>query len=133
MKLRTSHIATATIGCLAFTGIAMAQVPEITVEAPYHRPASAAKPAPGAKEALPEISVDYKVHYADLDLSTHSGAVELEKRIRDAATQACAQLAALYPNATTEGVGKNSCVEGAVTKAMTEANKAIASAEKPKK
>jgi len=55
MKVRTPHIAMATIGCLALTGIAMAQVPEITVEAPYHRPASAAKPAPGAKEALPEV------------------------------------------------------------------------------
>jgi UrcA family protein len=132
MKVRTPHIALATIGCLALSGIAMAQVPEITVEAPYHRPASAAKPAPGAKEALPEVSVDYKVHYADLDLSTHSGAVELEKRIRDAATQACTQLAVLYP-ASTEGAGKDSCVETATRKAMAEANKAIATAEKPKK
>jgi UrcA family protein len=110
----------------------MAQVPEITVEAPYHRPASAAKPAPGAKEALPEVSVDYKVHYADLDLSTHSGAAQLEKRIRDAATQACQQLATLYP-ASTEGVGKDSCVESATKKAMAEASTAIAAAEKSKK
>ena len=58
MRVRTPHIAMSAIGCLAFTGIALAQVPEITVEAPYHRPASAAKPAPGAKEALPEVSVD---------------------------------------------------------------------------
>src|SRR5262252_489873 len=120
MKVRTPHIAMATIGCLALTGIA--------VEAPYHRPASAAKPAPGAKEALPEVSVDYKVHYADLDLSTHSGATQLEKRIRDAATQACQQLATLYP-ASTEGVGKDSCVESATKKAMAEANQAIAAAE----
>lgn len=132
MKVRTPHIAVATIGCLALSGIAMAQVPEITVEAPYHRPASAAKPAPGAKEALPEVSVDYKVHYADLDLSKHSGAVELEKRIREAATQACQQLAELYPGATTEGVGKDSCVESATKKAMAEASKAITAAEKPK-
>jgi len=122
----------ATIGCLAFTGIAVAQVPEITVEAPYHRPASAAKPAPGAKEALPEVSVDYKVHYADLDLSTHSGATQLEQRIRDAATQACQQLATLYP-ASTEGVGKDSCVESATKKAMSEASQAIAAAQRPKK
>jgi len=132
MKVRTPHIAMATIGCLTLAAIAMAQVPEITVEAPYHRPASAAKPGPGGKEALPEVSVDYRVHYADLDLSKHSGAVELERRIRDAATQACQQLATLYPGST-EGVGKDSCVEKATTKAMAEANVAIAAAAKSKK
>ena len=66
--------------------------------------------------------------YSDLDLSTHSGAVELEKRIKDAATQACHQLGVLYPNST-EGVGKESCVEGATNKAMTEANKVITAAD----
>ncbi|MBV8146372.1 MAG: UrcA family protein [Gammaproteobacteria bacterium] len=131
MKVRTPHIAIA-IGCVAVTGIALAQVPEIVVEAPYHRPASAAKAAPGAKELLPEVSVDYRVRYADLDLSTHSGAVELQKRIKDSAAEACKQLATLYPNST-EGVGKDSCVDGAVNKAMVDANKAIASAEKAKK
>ena len=132
MKVRTPHIAMATIGCLTLAAIAMAQVPEITVEAPYHRPASAAKPAPGAKEALPEVSVDYKVKYPDLDLSTPSGAAALQKRIKDAATQACQQLATLYPNST-EGVGKESCVEAAVKNVMVDANKAIAAAEKSKK
>lgn len=132
MKVRTPHIAMATIGSLMLAGVAIAQVPEITVEAPYHRPASAAKPAPGAKEALPEVSVDYKVHYADLNLATASGAAQLEKRIRDAATQACQQLATLYP-ASTEGAGKDSCVESATKKAMAEANQAITAAEKSKK
>ena len=132
MKVRTSHLAMASIGCLALTGIAMAQVPEITVEAPYHRPASAAKAAPGSKELLPEISVDYKVKYSDLDLSTNSGAVELQNRVKEAATQACKQLAVLYPNST-EGVGKESCVEAAQRKAMVDANQAIAAAEKSKK
>ena len=132
MKVRTPHIAMATIGCLALTGIAIAQEPEITVEAPYHRPASEAKAAPGSKELLPEVSVDYKVKYRDLDLSTHSGAVELQRRIKEAATEACKQLAVLYPNST-EGVGKDSCIEAASRKAMAEANQAIAAAEKPKK
>jgi UrcA family protein len=132
MNVRTPHIAMLTIGCLALTGIAMAQVPEITVEAPYHRPASEAKAAPGSKELLPEVSVDYKVKYADLDLSTHSGAVELQNRVKEAATEACKQLAVLYPSST-EGVGKDSCIEAAKTKAMAQANQAIAAAEKSKK
>jgi UrcA family protein len=135
MNVRTPHIAIAvgaTIGCLALTGTAVAQTPEIIVEAPYHRPVTAPKPSPGSKERLPEISVDYHVDYADLDLTTHSGAMELEKRIKEDAVEACAQLKKLYPSST-EGVGKESCVDGAVRKAMEQANKVIAAAEKGKK
>jgi UrcA family protein len=69
----------------------------------------------------------YKVSYSDLNLGTHSGAVELEKRIKDSATKACQQLAKLYPE-TTEG--DTPCVQGAVKSAMAQANKAIAAAEK---
>jgi UrcA family protein len=130
MKLKTPHIAIAAVGCLVVSGIAMAQVPEIVVEAPY-RPATPPKTAPGSKERLPEISIDSHVQYSDLDLSTHAGAVELEKRIKDAATDACRDLKKLYPDST-EGVGKESCVEVAVQKATVQANKAIAAAEKKK-
>lgn len=132
MRVSTPHIAIVTIGCWALIGITMAQQsPEIVVEAP-HRPANVAKTAPGSKELLPEVSVSHRVKYSDLDLSTHSGAVELEKRIRDSATEACQQLSKLYPGST-QGEGKESCVDGAVKKAMEQANKAIAAAEKSKK
>ena len=127
--MRKPHIAIATIGCLALTAIAAAQVPEIVVEAPY-RPAHA--PIPPGSTQLPEISVTSRVNYSDLDLSSNTGATELQKRIKTSASEACKQLQKLYPNST-EGVGKESCVEGAVNKAMVQANKAITAAEKPKK
>jgi UrcA family protein len=136
MKVRTPHIGIATIGatigCLALVGPTVAQTPEIIVEAPYHRPVTPSKPGPGAKERLPEVSIAYHVDYSDLDLSKHSGAVELEKRIKDSASEACQQLVKLYPSSI-EGVGKESCVDGAVKKAMDQANKAIAAADKGKK
>ena len=47
-------------------------------------------------QRLPALSIVYKVSYSDLNLGTHSGAVELEKRIKDSAAKACQQLAKLY-------------------------------------
>jgi UrcA family protein len=76
---------------------------------------------------IPALSIVYRVSYADLNIATHSGAVELEKRIRDSATEACKQLKELYPD-TSEG--QTPCVEGAVKNAMEQAKKAIAAAEK---
>lgn len=67
-------------------------------------------------QRLPALSIAYKVSYSDLNLGTHSGAVEPEKRIKDSAAKACQQLAKLYPE-TTEG------------DTMAQANKAIAAAE----
>jgi UrcA family protein len=81
-------------------------------------------------QKMPSLSIVYKVSYADLNLATHSGAVELEKRVTDSATQACAQLVKLYPD-TAEG--DPPCVKGAVKNAMTQANKLIAAAEKAQK
>jgi len=52
----------------------------------------------------------------------------LEKRIRDSATEACAQIQKL-PDLEEP---HPSCVQAAVKNAMAQANKAIAAAEKPK-
>jgi len=75
------------------------------------------------------LSIVYKVDYSDLNLATHSGAVELQKRIKESATRGCEQLAKLYPE-TSEG--DTPCVQGAVKSAMDQANKAIAAAEAAK-
>jgi UrcA family protein len=75
---------------------------------------------------MPTLSIVYRVNYADLNIGTHSGAVELEKRIRDSATKACEQLAKLYAETTEPATG---CVQSAVKNAMA-ANKAVAAAEK---
>jgi UrcA family protein len=125
MKLGTLHIALATIGALVVGGPSLAQqTPEVIVEAPHVEKTTQAGPM---GQRLPALSIVYKVSYSDLNLATHSGAVELEKRIKDSATKACQQLAKLYPE-TAEG--DTPCVQGAVNSAMAQANKAIAAAEK---
>jgi len=125
MKVGTLHIALATIGALVVSGPSMAQVtPEVIVEAPHVEKTTQAGPM---GRPMPALSIVYRVNYADLNIATHSGAVELEKRIRDSATKACDQLAKLYPESTE---GATPCVQGAVKNAMAQANKAVAAAEK---
>jgi UrcA family protein len=81
-------------------------------------------------QRLPAVSIVYRVNYSNLNIATHSGAVELEKRINDTATNACHQLAKLYPESTE---GETPCVQGAVKNAMAGVNKAVAAAEKAAK
>jgi UrcA family protein len=78
------------------------------------------------------VQLTRKVSYADLDLATHRGALELERRINDTAKAACKQLDALYPVSTSEGPGTagKSCVKDAVDGAMIQARASIAAAEK---
>jgi UrcA family protein len=125
MKVGTLHIALATIGALVVGGPSLAQqTAEVIVEAP--RVEKTTQPGPMGRP-MPALSIVYRVNYSDLNLATHSGAVELEKRVKDSATKACDQLAKLYPE-TTEGA--TGCVQGAVKNAMAQANKAVAAAEK---
>jgi UrcA family protein len=95
------------------------QTPEVLVEAPHVESTSV--------KGVPALSIVYKVSYADLNLATHSGATELQKRVKDSATKACAQLAKLYPN-TVES--DPPCAQAATKNAMAQADKAIAAAEK---
>jgi UrcA family protein len=109
-----------TVACLAVSWPSLAQpVPEVIVEAPH---VHSTTDKDGRLYALV-----YKVSYADLNLATHSGAVELEKRIKDSAAQACAQLKTLYP--ITDDTDPP-CVSAATKNGMAQANKAIAAAEK---
>ena len=103
------------------------QPAEIMVEAPHVEKSTQAGTMGQRTQAL---SIVYKVDYSDLNIGTHSGAVELEKRIKDSATKACGQLAKLYPE-TSEG--NPPCVQGAMRIAMAQADKAIAAAEKAEK
>jgi UrcA family protein len=124
MRVGTLHVALATIGALVVGGPSLAQqTPEVLVEVPHIEKTTGAGPM-GRQTAL---SIVYRVNYADLNIATNSGAVELEKRIKDSAARACEQLAKLYPD-TVEG--ETPCVQGAVKKAMEQAKKAIAAAEK---
>ena len=120
MRVGTLHIALATVGCLAVSWPCMAQTPsELVVEAPHVITTRV--------QGHSGISIVEKVSFADLNLATNSGAVELQKRIKASATQICGQLKKLYPDSADTDPP---CVEAAIQNAMKEANKAIAAAEK---
>jgi UrcA family protein len=126
-KIGTLQIALTTFGALLVGATSLAQpMPQVIVEAPHIEKSTETGPAGRRNETL---SIVYKVDYSDLNLATRSGAVELQNRIKDSATQACQQLAKLFPE-TTEG--DTPCVQGAVKSAMVQANKLIATAEAAK-
>jgi UrcA family protein len=128
MRVGTRHIAFATIGALVLGGASLAQqMPEVVIEAPHVEKTAQRDPM---GRPIPAVSIVYKVSYADLNLATHSGAVELEKRVKDTAKQACDQLRKLYPESSE---GATPCVDGAIKNAMAQLNKAVAAAEKAAK
>ena len=73
------------------------------------------------------ITVTRTVSYADLDLSTPSGAMELQTRVDDAAKAACAELDRKYPALRYPLVGDAThCVEVASKDGQTRAQAVIA-------
>jgi UrcA family protein len=125
MKVGTLNVALAALGSLAVSSVGLTQqAPEVVVEAPHVEKTTLTGPM---GRPMPALSIVYRVSYSDLNIATHSGAVELEKRIKDSAAKACGQLAKLYPQSIE---GDPPCVQGAVKKAMAQANQAIAAAEK---
>ena len=76
---------------------------------------------------IEQLKVDRPVSYADLDLTTPSGAAELNKRVTEAAKRACEQLHTAYlidPSDT----DVTSCVRAATGGALKQANAAIVAA-----
>jgi UrcA family protein len=117
MRIRTLHFA---LGCLVASWPILAQqAREVTVEAP-HVESTMVKGAPA-------LSIVYKVNYSDLNLATHSGAMELQRRIKESATSACEQLKKLYPNSVDTDPP---CAQAAMKHAMMQADMAVAAAEK---
>jgi UrcA family protein len=71
---------------------------------------------------IDEITIRSRVSYADLDLTTASGALELENRIRATAESSCKKLDVKFP---AEGSSEAACVKNAVEAALLEARKII--------
>lgn len=70
-----------------------------------------------------------EVSYADLDVSTHTGAMRLEARIKDAAKAVCKDLNGLYPMGSEVDLPSGSCVGEAIKSARSQLKAAIAYAE----
>ena len=73
---------------------------------------------------IERLYVERPVSYANLDLSTAAGAAELQKRVRETAKEACAQLDAADP----VDMPDTSCVSEATAGAMKQAQAVIAAA-----
>ena len=71
---------------------------------------------------IDEITIRSRVSYADLDLTTAAGALELENRIRATAESNCRKIKVEFP---AEGSSEASCIKDAVDGAMQEARKVI--------
>jgi UrcA family protein len=71
---------------------------------------------------IDEITIRSRVGYADLDLTTASGALELENRIRSTAEASCKKIDVQFP---AEGSSEAACIKNAVDAAMVEARKVI--------
>jgi UrcA family protein len=74
-----------------------------------------------------DVSLSYGVSTAGLDLASHAGFLELQKRVGDAASAACKELGKRYPASTPNDAG---CTKAATEKAMVKVNELAAAAGK---
>ena len=75
-----------------------------------------------------QLQVDRTVSYADLDLTTSSGAAELNRRVTEAAKEDCKQLDAADPIDLSD-TDDFSCIKAAADRAMKQVKAAIVAAQ----
>jgi UrcA family protein len=114
---------------MSLGNLAVAQgVQEIVVTA---KRVITAQPAGKTASGVPivDMSVSYGVSYSGLDLASAVGAAEIEKRVNDAAKEACKEITAQRPlvRFTTSDA---ECAKAAADKAMVKARALIAEAGK---
>ena len=76
---------------------------------------------------ITDVSLSYTVSTAGLDLGTHRGALDFEKRVSDAARDACQELGRQYPNSTPSD---SECARAAADKVMAKVHEVEAAAAK---
>ncbi len=105
------------------------QVQEVTVQASRniekHQVGRTSSGVP-----IVDISLSYGVSYAGLDLVSHAGVMELEKRVKDAAAQACQELNRQYP---IDADKTADCTKAATDNAMVKVREVTAAAQSPGK
>ena len=126
LTARISQLTLGVAGSVVLAGTLLAQpVTEVTVKATRESKIVVGRAPTGA--AIEEISLMRRVSYADLDLSTKSGADALEKRVNDAAKGACDELDKNYP--LTEKSAPD-CTKAAIKDAMVDVRAVVAAAAK---
>ena len=117
---RKTHLAILAAGMAMAAGSVIAQPMEVvTVEAA--RSSKVGQSSYGVP--IREVTIQSRVSYADLDLTSASGALELENRIKATAKSTCEQIKVEIP---AEGSSEAACIKDAVDGAMKEAQKVIA-------
>ncbi len=95
------------IGLLAVSSVSTLVVAddmgEVTVQASRVVSKTVGKTASGIP--IVDVSLSYGVSAKDLDLSSHAGFVEMQKRVNDAAQAACKELSRQYPDSSLERCG----------------------------
>ncbi len=117
------------IGLLAATAFGTVVIADDMGEVTVQASRVVAKTVGKTSSGIPivDISLSYGVSAKDLDLASHSGAMELQKRVADAAQAACKELSRQYPDSTPSDA---ECVKTATAKAMVRVNEMLAAAAK---
>ena len=119
MKTRYVALIVGMIAGAAAGGIARAQnVQEVTVQGTRIVSTRIVGPSSSAVPVT-DISISYGVSTAGLDLTSHAGVMELEKRVKDVAESACKELSTRYPTGTPN---ETECARTAVAKTMAKVN-----------
>ncbi len=127
MSLILRRVVLGVAGAMLVSSSVIAQdVPEVTVEAKRLLTTKVTEHMEGGVP-IQDVSVSYGVRTSDLDLSTHSAAMVLEQRVKDAAKMACKEISRRFPQATP---GVSECAKTTAEKAMPQVNQLVASAEK---
>lgn len=112
-------------------GVALGQgIPEVKVEATRVIASGISAQTVGRTSSgvpIRDITLSYGVSAEGLDLSTHTGALAFEQRVKDAAEQACQDIGRQYPDATPSDAA---CAKAAAERAMGRVHELVAAAEK---
>lgn len=123
--IRRSSSAALLLGlCLSASALASNKLPSITVQAVASK-AVVGRSTIGAP--IEQATLTRRVSYADLDLTTYTGAMALKRRVREAASDACRKLDDLYP---LEERQAPTCRAKAVADASRQVDAAIAGAQR---
>jgi UrcA family protein len=123
MGIIAAAVASAVVGSIAVAQN-MGEMGEITVQA-----TRSVKTEFRISGGVPivDVSLSYGVRFADLDIASHAGAIELEKRVQDAAMAACKEIAKQVPDSTPNVA---ECARNAAGKAMVKVHELEAAATK---
>ena len=112
-------------GTLAQSTTATASTPEVTVQAARATRTTIGRTSSGIP--IQDVSLSFGVSAEGLDLTTASGRQELERRVSNAAMEACTRLGRQFPHSTPSD---SECARSATNNAMAQVQQLEAAAAK---